>query len=236
VGNVGRIRNDQTPGSHPDNARVPDCCSPKGYRQIFSERNAQREARRYRRRGLTSTTRRIADLLIRRGVRDLTVLEVGGGLGALAIELLEAGAERATCVELTPTYERAAAALLREAGLESRVERRVMDFAVAGVDIEAADVVILDRVICCYPDAVTLAGAAAEHARGVLVLSFPNGRWWTRLILRLGNVLLKVMRREFQVFAHRPSLIVATAESAGLRTMRNRPGVFWQVAELVRAT
>jgi 2-polyprenyl-3-methyl-5-hydroxy-6-metoxy-1,4-benzoquinol methylase len=226
----------RSPLTDPDNAGVPDCCSPKGYRQIFSERNAQREAGRYRRRGLTSTTRRVAELLIRRGVRDRTVLEVGGGVGGLAIELLKAGAERATCVELTPTYERDATALVREAGLESRVERRVMDFAVAGAEIEAADIVVLDRVICCYPDAVTLAGAAAEHARGVLVLSFPNGRWWSRLIVRMGNVALKLMRREFRVFAHRPSLIMATAESAGLRTMLNRPGVFWQVAALVRAT
>jgi hypothetical protein len=55
---------------------VSDCCTPKGYRQIFSEKNARTEARRYRRKGLDRTSRRIADLLTERGVEGKTLLEV----------------------------------------------------------------------------------------------------------------------------------------------------------------
>ena len=62
-------------------------------------------------------------------------------------------------IELTPTYEEATRTLLREAGLEDRVERRVMDFAEATGEVEAADIVIMNRVICRYPDMPKLAGA-----------------------------------------------------------------------------
>ena len=138
---------------------MPDCCSPKGYQWVFSERSARGEARRYRRKGLDGTSRRIVDFLKAQGVEGRTVLEVGGGIGALQLELLKAGASRALSIELTPTYEDVAAGLLREAGLTDRVERRVMDFAEAASQIDGADIVVLNRVICCYPDMPKLAGA-----------------------------------------------------------------------------
>jgi hypothetical protein len=214
---------------------VSDCCSPRGYRWIFSERNARAEARRYRRKGLDPTSRKIVEFLKQQGVGGRTVLEVGGGIGAIQIELLQAGAGRAMSIELTPTYEDAATDLLREAGLEDRVERRVMDFAEANGEVPRADIVIMNRVICCYPDMPRLAGAAADHTAEILVLSFPKETWWTRIVLRFGNFGLRLARREFQVFLHHPQMILEASEQHGLRTVLDRPGVFWTVAALRRA-
>jgi magnesium-protoporphyrin O-methyltransferase len=215
---------------------MTDCCSPKGYRSIFSEKRAHAEARRYRRRGLDPTSRRIADLLKEQGIGGRTLLEVGGGIGAIQIELLKAGMTRAVNIELTPTYEDAAQALLREAGLEDRVERRVMDFAETTDAVEAADIVIMNRVICCYPDMPKLASAAADHARELLVVSFPKERWWTRAAIRLVDLALRVARQQFQVFLHPPEEIIATAERYGLKMVSNQTSSFWQVASLRRIT
>lgn len=214
---------------------MTDCCTPKGYRWIFSERSARSEARRYRRKGLDATSRRIVEFVKAQGVDGRTVLEVGGGIGAIQIELLKAGAARAMSVELTPTYEDEAAALLREAGLTDRVERRIMDFATAGAQVEGADIVILNRVICCYPDMPRLAGAASDHARELLVMSFPKRSWWMRVAMLLGNAMLRATRREFQIFLHPPKRILATSEQHGLRTILDDTGVLWTVAGLRRA-
>jgi len=214
---------------------MSDCCTPKGYRQIFSEKNANGEVRRYRRQGLDSTSRRIADLLKERGVSGGTLLEVGGGIGAIEIELLKAGIARAVNVELTPTYEEAAAELLSETGLADRVERRVMDFAEAGTEVEPADFVVMNRVICCYPDMPKLAGAAAERARGMLVMSFPNNQWWTRIGLTFLNFGLRVVRIQFRVFMHPPDEILSAVERHGFRTTFNERGLLWQVTALERS-
>ena len=213
---------------------MSDCCSPKGYRWIFSEKRAHAEARRYRRRGLDPTSRRIADLLKQQGIEGRTLLEVGGGIGAIQIELPKAGITRAANIELTPTYERAAQMLLREAGLADRVERRVMDFAEATREVEAADIVIMNRVLCCYPDMPKLAGAAADHTREVLLVSFPKERWWTRVVISLGDLALRVGRRQFQIFLHSPDKIIATVERHGLKIVSNETSFFWQVASLRR--
>jgi len=213
---------------------VSDCCTPKGYRQIFSEKSARAEARRYRRKGLDGTSRQITDLLKKRGVEGRTLLEVGGGIGAIEIDLLKAGVVRAVNVELTPTYEDAAGELLRESGLADRVERKVMDFTEVGTEVNAADIVVMNRVICCYPDMPKLARAAADHARGVLVMTFPNNRWWTRLGLTFVNLGFRVIRMQFRVFLHPPDLILAAVEQSGFKTSLNERGLLWQVAALER--
>lgn len=211
------------------------CCTPDGYRQLFSERGAETQARRYRRRGLDAVSRSVVDLVKQRGVSGRSVLEVGGGVGAIQIELLKAGAATASSVELTPTYERSASELLQEVGLLDRAHRQVTDFAADGARIERADVVVLNRVLCCYHDMPRLAGEAADHADRLLVLSFPKRRLWTRCTVAAVNFGLWVTRRQFHMYLHPPRRIREVAESRGLRTVYNRPGLFWEVLALERS-
>jgi len=214
---------------------LSDCCSPKGYTRVFSERSARAEAKRYRRKGLDPTSRRIVDFVKQQGVEGRSVLEVGGGIGAIQLELLKAGAARAVSVELTPTYEAVARGLVDEAGLADRVDRKVMDFAEAVADVESADVVILNRVLCCYPDMPRLAGAAAGHARRLLVMSYPKRSWWTVAGLWIANWVLRLTRREFHVFVHRPDQIIATGERSGMEAVLDERGFLWTVAALRRS-
>jgi hypothetical protein len=218
-----------------DTWQVSDCCTPKGYSQIFSERNARAEARSYRRKGLDSTSRRIVEFLKENGVEGKTLLEVGGGIGAIQLELLKVGLARAVSIELTPTYEESAGALLHESGFEDRVERRVMDFVDAGSEIGAADFVVMNRVICCYPDLSRLAGAAAAHASDLLVMSFPKVRWWTRLVVWMSNLGMAATQRQFRIFLHPIDQLVAVTQEHGLRPALDQPGLFWQVTALRRA-
>jgi magnesium-protoporphyrin O-methyltransferase len=109
-----------------------------------------------------------------------------------------------------------------------------MDFTEAAPEVETADVVVMNRVICCYPDMPKLAGAAADRAKGMLVMSFPNRRWWTRLGLTVANFGFRVIRLQFRVFLHPPSLILAAVEQRGFRTRLNQSGLLWQVVALER--
>ena len=124
--------------------------------------------------------------------------------------------------------------LLKEAGLSDRVERRVMDFAQAAAAVEAADLVIMNRVICCYPEMPRLTAAASDHARRLLVLSYPRRSWWTVAGLAIANWMLWLTRREFHIFVHPPAQILATAEGRGLSTELNVRGWLWTVAALRR--
>jgi O-methyltransferase domain len=217
-----------------DNA-VGSCCAPGDIDDVFSATQAESKARRFRERGLDGEAREILRLLRGDALPGTTVLEVGGGIGALAIELVRAGADHATNVELATSYEPAAASLIADAGLEGRIERRVADFVTDADAIPMADAVILERVVCCYPDDVPLVRAAAGHAARRLVLTFPVERWWIGLGLAAANTLLRLRGSKFRGFMHPASRIIASAEAEGLRLTYRRKGLLWQLLVFARA-
>jgi magnesium-protoporphyrin O-methyltransferase len=191
-------------------------------------------SRRYRKRGLDDTARRIVGFLEQRGVAGASVLEVGGGVGEIQLELLKRGAARAVNLELSPAYEEEAERLLREAGLEGRAERRMHDIAVDPAAVKSADVVVLNRVVCCYPDYERLLGAAADRARRAIVFSYPRRNAASRLLVGTLNLVFRLLRKEFRTFTHPPSAMLAVLEERGLRrTFAHRPLV-WQIAGFER--
>lgn len=204
---------------------MPGCCA-NDYRRFFNRKFAANDLRRYRRRGLSETER---DLVALAGdVRGATVLEVGGGIGALQLELLDAGAARATNVELSGAYEDAAAELLE--GRE--VERRVGDFV--SEDAEPHDVVVMHRVVCCYPDVDALVGKAAANTGRRLVLTYPRERAFIRIGLRAINAFLALRRCGFRTYVHPFTRITAAAEAQGLRVDRRVTHTIWESAGFSR--
>ena len=213
---------------------MANCCDPRGCDAFFGDRFARRVAKRYRTRGLDRTARHIVDFLAERGIEGATVLEVGGGVGEIQIELLKRGARRAVNLELSGAYEREARALLEEAGLADRVERRMVDIAVAPESVERADAVVLHRVVCCYPDYERLLCAAADRAGRLLVFSYPRRNPMTRFFVSAQNLAFRVMRREFRTFTHPPARMVEVLGARGLRPAYGEKQVVWQVTGLAR--
>lgn len=203
------------------------CCTPEGYNRLFSARQARHDAARYRKRGLGGTSRDLVELA--GDVSGETVLEVGGGVGAIELELLAAGAEHATNVELSGEYEEEAATLLAERGLGERVDRRVADFVTEPV--EPHDVVVMYRVVCCYPDVDRLVGVAAARTRRRLLLTYPRERPWTRMGIRAVNLGLRISGSSFRAFVHPVGQMKAAAHREGLALeRRERPGWIWENA------
>lgn len=211
-----------------------DCC-PAGYGKLFDTREARRNARSYRKKGLGGTARRMVDFLAGE-IGESSVLEVGGGVGAIQVELLRAGASRAVNVELSPEYEAEAITLMEEAGFSGRAERRIGDFVLECDGLEPAGVVLMDRVVCCYPDMEALVAATGGHARRYLAMSFPRDTWWIRLLTRVENRWYRLRGIEFRSYVHSPSAILAVAGTLGFRPVLEHEGVMWQVVVLERSS
>jgi 2-polyprenyl-3-methyl-5-hydroxy-6-metoxy-1,4-benzoquinol methylase len=209
-------------------------CHRTGYRRFFNKRFARRVARKYRKRGLDGPSQQIADFVVSRGVEGATVLEIGGGVGGIQLELLKAGAARTTNVELSPAYDRYARELAREAGVGERVTRLLTDVASDGADVEPADVVVMHRVVCCYPDYDALVGAAAARARRLLVLTYPPRNAVSRAAVATLNAFFRLARREFRTFAHPHRAVLAAAEARGLRVVAKERKRVWLIGALER--
>jgi len=213
---------------------VGGCCRPSEYDKFFDEKNARAKAREYARKGLTDDAQRIVDFVRGRLSPGYSVLEVGGGVGAIQLELLRDGAAHAVNIELATQYESVAAALIGERGLGERVTRRLGDFVQEAGAIPSADVVVMQRVVCCYPDADALVSAAADHARRLLLLTFPVERWWIRIGLAAENALFRLRGCAFRSFVHSTAAVLAIAQRHGMRVAEHHRGLIWQVIALER--
>jgi len=211
------------------------CCDPGRYGRLFNARFARRVARRYRKRGLDKPSQRIADFLGANGLEGATVLEIGGGVGEIQVELLKAGAARTVNLELSQEYEEEARQLAEESGVGDRIDRRFHDIAAEPGAVEPADVVVLNRVVCCYPDYERLLGAAADHARRLLVFSYPPRNPLSRAIVSLTNVLQALRGSDFRAFTHPPAAMLSVVDRRGLRRTYEHHGLVWQIAGLERA-
>jgi magnesium-protoporphyrin O-methyltransferase len=201
---------------------------------MFDARFARRRADRYRRKGLDATAQRLVDVLAAPGVEGAAVLEIGGGAGEIGLELLRRGATSATNLELSPAYDVAASALITEAGMTGRVHRRLVDIAADPLAVEPADIVVLHRVVCCYPDVTALLRSAADHTRHRLAFSFPPRTVLSRSVVATQNALLALGGRQFRTFAHPPATMLAVLAERGMRPALVHHGRVWQVAAASR--
>jgi magnesium-protoporphyrin O-methyltransferase len=213
---------------------MPSCCNARGCDGFFTPRMARRAAERYRKKGVDKTAQRMLVFLEERGIEGASVLEIGGGVGELQIELLTRGATRTMNLELSPAYDEEAMRLVRAAGLDGRVQRRLHDIAADPGGVEPADVVVLHRVVCCYPDYERLLSAAADHARRLLVFSYPPRNVLSRFLLGAQNLFFRLQRKEFRTFAHPPARMLRVVEENGLRLAHTHRPLVWQIAGFER--
>ena len=192
---------------------MKDCCSINDLDGQFDESWARKKLKSYQKNGLDKRATKLAGFLKTQGLSGATLLEIGCGIGALHQELLRDGAAKATGVDVSSAYIEAAKTLAREQGSQDSVEYHVGDFVDMEQDLPEADVVVLDRAICCYPDMQTLVTASARHSRRTCALTYPRWTWWIRAGHPLLNLLFAVIRKRFRTFIHNPSQISATLRS-----------------------
>lgn len=212
------------------------CCPSRDYHRFFNQRFARRLANRYRKRGLEPTAQRMVAFLQGLGLEGASVLEIGGGVGEIEIELLQAGAARAQNLELSPAYEEQARTLAAQAGVQGRLDWRIHDLAEDPGVVAPADLVVLHRVVCCYPDYERLLGAAADHARRALVFSYPPRNLLSRAFYRGFNLVMRLIRSGFRGFAHPEGAMLGVLEDRGLRRTYQGRSRIWQVAGLERVS
>ncbi|MDT8341330.1 MAG: class I SAM-dependent methyltransferase [Longimicrobiales bacterium] len=196
---------------------------------FFGDRMARHELKRFRRRGPTRSTRLLLDALADEEVRDARLLDIGGGVGAVQHVFLERGGAEVTGVDASPAYLAAAGAESARRGTADRVRHLEGDAVELAAALPDADVVTLDRVLCCYPDMPALVDASAARARRAWGVVFPRETWWVRAGVAAINLAQRLRRKAFRVYLHGPDRIEARAVGHGLRTDYRGRTLLWEV-------
>jgi magnesium-protoporphyrin O-methyltransferase len=206
-----------------------DACGCDGFASIFDRRTAEHDRDRYRRKGPDRTTRMLLDLLAPYSSAGSTVLDIGGGIGIVDHELLRTGAGHAVLVDGSTAYLDVARQEARRVNLLDRIEFVEGDFVRLAAAIEPADIVTLDRVVCCYPDVEALVGLSAARARTVYGLVLPRDRRIVRIAIRLENLWFRLRRKAYRAYVHPTARIDELVAASGLRLTAERGTRFWRV-------
>jgi len=205
-----------------------NCCEITDH--AFSEAEARAELRNYRRRGPMKQTKLILEAIRSLRLKDADLLDIGGGVGVIHHELLEDVAREATHVDASSAYLKEAKQEAARRGHSEHVKFIHADFTEVAQEIPTADLVTLDRVVCCYPDFRRLLKAAAEHSQRALVLTYPREAWYLRIGLRIINFFQGLRRDPFRVFLHPVSEMDTLLQREGFKRVLLRRLFVWEMA------
>jgi hypothetical protein len=190
----------------------------------------------YRRSGPAPTTQALIDALRGEGIQGLTLLDVGGGIGAVQHELLRSGVSAAVEVEASEASIAACREEAERQGHADRIQHLSGDFGTLAAAIPAADIVTLDRSVCCWPDMPGLVGASADKATRLYGLVYPRDDWWIRFPWRvMTNVRMMLRRQPMRVFVHRTHDVEGILAEHGLKRRSHKTVGVWQVVVFARA-
>jgi magnesium-protoporphyrin O-methyltransferase len=210
-------------------------CQCEGIERRFSKERVAQELVNYRKQGVVKTTRLLIEALQTEPLEGLTLLDIGGGIGAIAHALVPAGVSHTLDVDASAAYLAVARDEAERRGLEERMRFVHGNFVELAPTIAAADLVTLDRVICCFdnmPDLVSLSAARAKRLYGLV---FPRDTWWMRLFSQACTVLLAFARTPMRFYVHSAAAVDAAVRAQGLeRKSSCRVGV-WQVVIYTRS-
>jgi SAM-dependent methyltransferase len=205
------------------------CCD-QDFERLFDEREAERDLADWREHGPREATQDLIDALRADGVEGASLLDIGAGVGTVHLELLAAGAARAVDVDASVAFLAAARAEAVRRGVDDRVEHRFGDVVQLAAELQPADVVSLDRVICCYPDLPGILRAAMAPRPRLIGLVHPNDRWWMRGSMAFFNALGRLLRRHHSFFVHRTAEIDRLMRDGGFVVGSTGGGRVWRVA------
>jgi len=207
------------------------CCSgsPSAVARHFDARYAEGELSRYRKQGPLPTTRLLADALRAMGVSGASLLDIGSGVGALTLELLQAGARKATLIDASAPLLAVARAEAERRGFTNGLEFISGDFTDLADTIPEADIALLDRVVCCYPAYQPLLEAAARRSTVAVALSYPRARWFVKAGVAIENLMRRVRNRDFRTFVHSPELMAGVLQQAGFRLAHRETTPGWSI-------
>lgn len=206
------------------------CSHCQGAEDIFSVKFARNELKDYRENGPHKSTQVLLDILKDAGISDLSLLDIGGGVGVIQHEMMAAGVASAVDVDASSAYINAAKEEAEQRGYLDKVTYQYGDFVQLAPELDSADIVTLDRVVCCYPDVQALVDLSSKHAKRYYALVFPRDNWIFKMGIPFFNFFaFRLWGNPFRTFIHSSEMVDSIIQNNGFNLLLHRNVGLWQV-------
>jgi magnesium-protoporphyrin O-methyltransferase len=203
------------------------CCPHSNSANRFFSFFAGRYRKRFEKKGFEPSQKQLMEGLKLAGFEDAKILEIGSGVGHLHQTMLEQGAASATGVDLASKMIEEARHWAEDRALTPRTEYIEGDFMEINETLPDADVTILDKVVCCYPDADGLVHASLRKTNRVYALTYPRDRWYVRAMMGVMALAMKIIRSDFRPYVHSPERIEQWIRETGFDKVYQNDNLVW---------
>jgi magnesium-protoporphyrin O-methyltransferase len=203
------------------------CCPHSNSANRFFSFFAGRYRKRFEKKGFEPSQEQLMTGLEQAGYKDAKILEIGSGVGHLHQTLLERGAASAVGVDLASKMIEEARRWAAERTLTDRTDYVEGDFMEIHQTLPDADVTVLDKVVCCYPDADGLVHASLAKTGRVYALTYPLNRWYIRAMMGLVALAMKIVRSDFRPYVHDPERIEKWITETGFDKHYQNHNMVW---------
>lgn len=210
------------------------CCQCQGIEKMFDKKTALKELNRYRKKGPHKTTRMLLEAIQKKGIKGWDFLDIGGGIGVIQNNLIKEGVAKGTYIEASQAYIEVAKEEALDNGMAEKVNFRQGDFTTIASDSDSADIVTLDKVICCYDDMSALVGMSSRLARKIYGVIYPRDVWWIKIVLPILNLYPRIRGSSFRAFIHPTKKVEEIIFENGLKRYYYATTFVWQVAVFTR--
>lgn len=202
----------------------------------FAEKHADRDLRRYVRRGPDPTTALLIAALRAENLRQPSLMDIGAGIGVLQHELLPADVSAVTHVDASPAYLAAARSECAQRGNLHRVTFVEGDITEVADELARSDAVFLDRVVCCYPTYEDLIDSSTSRCRLLFAISYPRSNRFSRSAFHLDNLKRVIQRKPFRAYVHSNAEVESRIVAAGFEMISQQNSFLWRIVAFRKTT
>ncbi len=208
-------------------------CSLQGTNEFFTDQ-AKRYLKEFKKKGLGKEQKYLIEGIASQGIAGKTVLEIGCGVGGLHLSLLKQGAVFATGIDISEGMIAGAKELSKELNLVEKTQYHVGDVIQLNKAISDADIVVLDKVVCCYEDVFKLLSISGNRTKQTYAFSYPNPNILVQISFKGLIALRTLFRGKFRPYWHDWSALIKTLETQGFKQTYTNNTLLWNVCVLTR--
>lgn len=207
------------------------CC---GADLFFDKKTADKEYRKYLKKGPSRITAKMISQLEDQDIGGKSMIDIGGGIGALQWWFLENGGNNTVGIDASSGYLKQAEDHAKNKGLESNTKFLLGDCVEVYPQIEKAHYITLDKVVCCYPNYKEILEATCEKATEAISLSYPMDGIISQAIRKMGDILMSFRDNSFRPFIHSVKDIRNLLEQKGFHRVIHTLAFPWHVETYVK--
>ncbi|MEJ2194998.1 MAG: methyltransferase [Ignavibacteriaceae bacterium] len=206
-----------------------ECCSEDILEKQFDEEKVASRVNQYNSKGINKETKILIESLKSMGIDGYSLLDIGCGLGLIGAELLKSGIAKVNNIEASSSYLEAAKTESKKRNLTDKTSFTLGNFVDVAEQTSAADIVTLDKVICCYDELEPLVKSSSDKALKLYGIIYPRDSWWTKAAIGIENLVRKIKGNTFRVFVYPTDKVDNLIKKQGLQQVFYKAMMVWQI-------